>query len=313
MLSIYENFEKCHSKRTVKATIGMSKSQFEKLLPKFEEAYHEAQQERVNNKQIKKIPSGGSSGNLDTFKKKLFFILFYCKVYPSFDVLGLLFSFSGGTAHDHIEYYLPILEKAFSKLNVLPFQQINTPDEMIKLIEKYNKLIIDCVEISCVRPQNNDKQKEYYSGKKKRHTFKSLVISDTNKVILFTSIFVAGSVHDYTLMKQLFNPELNWFSDISILLDLGFYGASNEYINGNNLKLPHKKPKKSKSKPITNLTKKQKEENKIHATTRVLVEHSIGGMKALFCITNRVRNHLDIFKNYFIRISAAIWNFKISF
>jgi len=114
-------------------------------------------------------------------------------------------------------------------------------------------------------------------------------------------------------MKQLFNPKLNWFENITILLDLGFYGATNEYINGSNLKLPHKKPKKSKAKPIATLTKKQKEENKMHAATRVLVEHSIGGMKSLFCLTNRVRNHLDILKNYFIRLSAALWNFKLSF
>ena len=145
----------------------MNKSQFDKLAPKFEEAYHEIQEERVNNKQIKKLPSGGGSGNLDTFKKKLFFILFYCKVYPSFDVLGLMFGFSGGTAHDHVEDYLPILENAFSKLNVLPFQEIKTPKEMKELIEKYDKIIIDCVETPCVRPQDNDKQKEYYSGKKK--------------------------------------------------------------------------------------------------------------------------------------------------
>lgn len=114
-------------------------------------------------------------------------------------------------------------------------------------------------------------------------------------------------------MKQLFNPELNWFDDIIILLDLGFYGASKEYTNGGNLKLPHKKPRKSKSKPIPHLTNEQKEENKIHAATRVLVEHAIGGMKFLFCLTNRVRNHLDIFKNYFIRLSAALWNFKLQY
>lgn len=166
MLSLYENFEKCHSERTVKATIGINKAQFDVLLIKFEESYHEIQQERVNSKQIKKLPSGGSNGNLDTFRKKLFFILFYCKVYPSFDVLGLLFGLSVGNAHDRIERYLPVLERAFSKMNVLPSQEIKTPQEMHELIDKYDKLIIDCVETPCVRPKADDKQKEYYSGKK---------------------------------------------------------------------------------------------------------------------------------------------------
>lgn len=114
-------------------------------------------------------------------------------------------------------------------------------------------------------------------------------------------------------MKRLFSPALSWFENVAILLDLGFYGASKEYINGGNLRLPHKKPRKSKSKPVSTLTRKQKEENKAHAATRVLVEHAIGGMKFLFCLANRVRNHLDIFRNYFIRLSAALWNFKLCY
>lgn len=166
MLSVYENFEKCNSERMVRAAIGINKAQFDVLSVQFEKSYHGIQQERVNSRQIKKLPDGGSGGNLDTLKKKLFFTLFYCKAYTSFDVLGIQFGFSGGNAHDHIGHYLPVLERAFSKLNVLPSQEIKTPQEMQELVEKYDQLIIDCVETPCARPKAGDRQKAYYSGKK---------------------------------------------------------------------------------------------------------------------------------------------------
>jgi len=58
-----------------------------------------------------------------------------------------------------------------------------------------------------VRPHDEAHQKERYSGKK-RHTMKALVISDHQRYVLFTSPLFGGSVHDYTVLKKLFDPDL---------------------------------------------------------------------------------------------------------
>src|SRR5690606_21730934 len=67
------------------------------------------------------------------------------------------------------------------------------------------------------------------TAEKKRHTLKSLVISDFNRRILFLCCIVAGSVHDYTLMKDVFTPGSAWFEKVGLWLDLGFLGADKDY------------------------------------------------------------------------------------
>ncbi|WP_367025613.1 transposase family protein [Methylococcus sp. ANG] len=163
---IFEKFMEETSERTVRALIGMSKAQFAKLCPIFEEAHAEIQQERVQQGEIKRVPKGGHVGYLDRIDKKLFFILHYLKTYCTFDVLGFHFGFSSGHAHRHVAQLLPVLRRSLAKLDLLPERELTTPGEMMKLIEKHGDIIIDGVECSCVRPQDDDQQKAHYSGKK---------------------------------------------------------------------------------------------------------------------------------------------------
>jgi len=46
----------------------------------------------------------------------LFFVLFYLKTYPTFDVLGFHFGLSARHAHDHVEFLMRILERALANL-----------------------------------------------------------------------------------------------------------------------------------------------------------------------------------------------------
>ena len=137
------------------------------------------------------------------------------------------------------------------------------------------------------------------------------MVSDINRKILLLCCVVAGSVHDYTLMKKVFKPGLKWFNKVSLWLDLGFLGADKDYKIGK-IHLPHKKPRKSKNNPDPSLTPEQKQENRRQAATRVVVEHAIGGMKTFHCILHRIRNHLDTFVDCFFSLSAGLWNYKIS-
>jgi hypothetical protein len=307
---IFEKFESLDNDRIVKSLIGISKDRFNQLLVVFKMVSLTMQQERYENGEIKRIQSGGNKSCIDTYEKQLFFVLYYLKTYETFDVLGFHFGCSGGNAHEHIKRLLPILERSLKVLNVLPERPPESVDDFIKLIEKYKDIIIDGVESACVRPQEETKQKARYSGKKKRHTLKALVVSDFARKILIISCIVAGSIHDYALMKKLFYSDKKWFNNINLWLDLGFYGADNEYEG--NIYLPHKKPKKTKKNPNTQLTSAQKKENKAHAKIRVIVEHAIGGMKTFYCLTHRIRNHIDTMIDSFFLLSAGLWNLKIS-
>ena len=165
----YEQFKKLDGKkhdRRIKAVIGISLSKFNILLVAFTAAYDSIQMERCQKGEIKNVSKGGPKGNLDMFEKKLFFILYYLKTYPTFDVLGFLFGFSSGHAHNHVENLQPVLLRSLSDLGVLPARSPGTPEEFLQLVEKYGDIIIDGLECACVRPQDEELQKARFSGKK---------------------------------------------------------------------------------------------------------------------------------------------------
>jgi hypothetical protein len=164
---IYEKFSKLTDDRIVASLVGMTREKFDALVKPFDKADLAIQHERVKQGEIKQVKLGHTRGNLDTCEKKLFFILYYLKTYPTFDVLGFHFGFSGGHAHAHVERLLPVLRRSLSDLGVMPERAVETPSEFHKLIDKYKDVAIDGVECACVRPQDNVEQEKHYSGKKK--------------------------------------------------------------------------------------------------------------------------------------------------
>ena len=132
---------------------------------------------------------------------------------------------------------------------------------------------------------------------------KALVVTTLQRKILFLFCFVAGSVHDYTLMKMIFDSESPWFYKAKVWVDLGFHGANDYYRNESRINLPHKKPRKSKNNPEPKLTDAQLKHNQ---------QHAIGGMKSFHCLTHRIRNHLDSIIDSIFWLPAGLWNLKIS-
>jgi hypothetical protein len=163
---IYENFKNLATDRTIKAVIGMSREKFDSLVPYFSSAYDKIQQERYENKEIKRISTNGKKGVFSNHEERLFFVLYYLKTYPTFDVLGFLFGLSAGHAHDYVEFFMRVLKRALSDMDMLPKETIGTPNELSQLVDKYKDIIIDGVETPCVRPHDEERQKECYSGKK---------------------------------------------------------------------------------------------------------------------------------------------------
>ena len=51
----------------------------------------------------------------------------------------------------------------------------------------------------------------------------------------------------YNMLKQALSPELDWFTDIHIRVDLGYLGIQADY-RGDQIDIPTKKPRKSKKK-----------------------------------------------------------------
>ena len=74
--------------RLMRAMTGLNRTAFEQLLPSFSAAYKEA---HPVSKTRKRAVGGGQKPTLKRMPEKLFFVLFYFKCYPTFDLAGLLF------------------------------------------------------------------------------------------------------------------------------------------------------------------------------------------------------------------------------
>ena len=114
------------------------------------------------------------------------------------------------------------------------------------------------------------------------------------------------------MLKEEFSPDLEWFVDMSVLADLGYLGLRSDY-EGDDIELPHKKPRKSKKNPNPQLTDEQKAENKALSQVRIFVENAIGGIKRYNILVHRFRNHRENFQDDVIAISAGLWNLSLNY
>ena len=127
-------------------------------------------------------------------------------------------------------------------------------------------------------------------------------MSNTARWILYLSYCWVGKTHDYRVFKAEFPPDEAWFAEPEVHVDLGFYGIEKDYIS-KGCSIPHKKPKQKE------LTEEQKAENKVRASQRVSVEHSIAGLKRYRILSDRLRMHdLELY-NDVLGVCAGLWNF----
>src|SRR6266568_5544637 len=86
------------------------------------------------------------------------------------------------------------------------------------------------------------------TAEKKRHTLKNTVMSLPDKLIIFLGRTFSGHNHDYSMLKQEFPPELDWFAALHVRVDLGYLGMQSDY-QSDRIDIPTKQPRKSKKHP----------------------------------------------------------------
>jgi hypothetical protein len=179
-------------------------------------------------------------------------------------------------------------------------------------------ILVDASERPYLRSLAYWEQQENYSGKKGIPRPDTLYIFATKNTLLagedtyihYLGQTVSGSMHDYTLLKSELDVNLGLFADYRTLVDLGYLGMDQDYFT-DSVQLPHRKPRKSKKNPHTELTQAQKQENREHATIRVKVENAIAGSKRLGIVAQVYRNKSLPFNDRVMAIACGIWNFHL--
>ncbi|EMJ58443.1 DDE family endonuclease domain protein [Leptospira interrogans serovar Valbuzzi str. Duyster] len=91
---------------------------------------------------------------------------------------------------------------SLGSMNTLPANEISDLKRKLKKLKKLKYVIIDGTERPIRRPTDKDLQKEFYSGKKKRHTIKNLILTNKDKAILFLSNTISGKTHDLKVAEN---------------------------------------------------------------------------------------------------------------
>jgi hypothetical protein len=147
---------------------------------------------------------------------------------------------------------------------------------------------------------------------KTQPTLQNTVMTLPDKFSVFLGRTLSGHHHDYRRFKAECPPELDWFADLPVRVDLGYLGIKTDY-RGDRIDLPTKKPRKSKKNPMPQWSDEQKAVHTALSQIRILIEHAIGGMKRYNILVQVFRNRKADFEDDAIGICAGLWNFALSY
>lgn len=216
------------------ALTGLARREFDELLPVFEQALPKP---RKRCKRRQRAPGGGRKPALPTAADKLLFILVYTKTYPLQAVQAQLFGMSQPTANRYIRQLLPVLAQALDTLGVMPERDGQAVAHHECRQGEAQDLIIDGVERRRQRPKHRETQAIHYSGKKKAHSDKNVVVVNTQtKRVGFLSQTLPGSVHD---KKAADHAKIRYQKNTILRSDLGLLGYAPQVRE-------HLQPKKSR-------------------------------------------------------------------
>jgi hypothetical protein len=291
------------NKRLMLALTGVTPQEFLSLIPSFSQSYLEEKRKQHRRNAKEREFGGGRIGFLKTAPEKLFFILFYYKCYPTYDLISLIFSCNRSNACRRQFQLSKVLEKTLGKKMALPVRKMKTPEEFFAAFPGAREVFIDGTERPVQRSKNKKKQKADYSGKKKRHTRKNVTISTEKKRVNFLSKTKGGKDHDFTILKKEASPD-HMPKKVKKHLDLGFKGFDKQF-PGHDISMPKRKPR------TRDLTEFAKEQNKKKSAVRVLAEHALAGVKRLRIVSDVFRNKKKEFDDTAMLISCGLWNYHL--
>ena len=142
------------------------------------------------------------------------------------------------------------------------------------------------------------KQRQYYSGKKKKHSLKSQLVIDERAGRIICTTVGKGRRHDFHIFK---NSKVRVKGSIKILADSGYQGL---------MKLHSKSQLPKKNTKRNPLTKEDKKQNQEISSQRVLVENIIRKVKIFKIMAEKYRNRR---KRFTLRLNliTALINYEL--
>jgi len=313
-----------------RALTGLSIQEFESLLPTFNAAWEEFLKATfIDGVARQRAFGGGRIPRLQTGRAKLLFILFYLRIYPIQEVQGFFFGLSQEQANCWIHRLMPVLSQALGREALLPERRPMRLEEVLRQYpalrehqalqeevtaedsssedsssEEGSKedsgsvLFIDGTERRIRRPTDPGRRKTFYSGKKKAHTVKNVLLTDLDRQVRYLSRTCEGKRADKRIADE---EDYRFPEGTTLYQDKGFQGYAPP---GATIRQPKKKPKGRE------LTDAEKAENSAINAVRGKAEHAIGGVK-VFRITHDIyRNYKQGFDDAVMEVACGLHNLR---
>lgn len=245
------------------------------VLPELEKRRAQAKHHRPDRR---RAVGGGAKRKLVPAQEVLL-VLIYLRHNVAHEVVGAMFSVSADLSENLFHEIVPLLRELFPA-NRFEAEKRYRQEGASLVVEKIDRVLIDSFETAIPRPSNQERQKRVYSGKKKRHTLKTQIITDATGEVLDVDAGHRGPAAD----KKIFEAsEVNeQFPQATKQADLGYLGADG-------VETPHRKPRGGQ------LTAAQREENRQKASVRVHVEHGIRRVKGFKIVRENYRHAIGLF------------------
>jgi len=189
--------------------------------------YHKHENKRLSKrKNGERAMGAGRPFKLDV-KKRFLMLLVYYHLYITYILAGFLFDLDQINICRDIQKIellikecLPIPQKIY---NIT--KRLRTVDEVERYFPGFIAFI-DSTEPQIPRPVDNESKKEYYSGKKKRHTVKNQLMVNNHGYIIHKTNHKRRCRHDYNIYKN--NHPVTPKQVVNVF-DLGYLGIDKDY------------------------------------------------------------------------------------
>lgn len=188
------------------AATSLTVEEFDQLLPVFEKklAAVAPPPTQTQKGELRKRKHGaGPKERLPSAADKLLFILIYQKTYPLQTMQGLQFGLSQPRTNYWIHFLMPLLQQALAEMGLKPERDPAAVADSPLVREAGADLLIDGSERRRQRPKDKTKQTQHYSGKKKTHTDKNLLlVNNHTRKVVYLSPTEMGKKHDKKIADE---------------------------------------------------------------------------------------------------------------
>jgi hypothetical protein len=284
---------------------GMNGHQFQTLLPQFTQVYDKLEQKRkrkvVRTGEERQRQIGGGARFQNSVADRLLMLLLYYRLSLTQELMRLLFKAEEKSVicrsiqlmRPVFDSVLPVPERALKRILSLADKEQERRKKRIGSVEEFREaypelsFIIDGVEQPKRKPKAPAKRKSDYSGKKKRHTRKQIVMGTPSGIIVDQSPAVGGRPHDFKVFTEdhAQRSVCDEFKDYRVTLygDSGFDGMQK-------MGLPVTVRLNEKGRRNHPLTREQKKLNRLRSRTRIEIEHIFSRRKKYGLASDIYRN-----------------------